>query len=68
MNSQKLRQVRKARGITQEEMAKHLGYKGKSGYSIFEAGKVRVDVERSLKIKKILRLSQSEYNDIFFNE
>lgn len=68
MDSKLLRQVRKERGITQEYMAKQLGYKGKSGYSVFESGKVKVDLERTLKIKKILRLSKDEYNSIFFDQ
>lgn len=65
MKKEKLRQIRKQKGFTQETIGKLLGYKGKSGYSIFESGKVKVDVGKSLKLKEILKLTDEEYSDIF---
>ena len=65
MKKEKLREIRKKKGFTQEAMGNLLGYKGKSGYSIFEAGKVKIDVKKTLKIKEILNLTDEEYRDIF---
>lgn len=36
MNYAKLKEIRKKKKITQEEMAQALGYSGKSGYNCFE--------------------------------
>ena len=66
MDKKLLKEARKKRGITQKEMAEALGYSGKSGYSCLETGKIKVSVDKSLEIKKILDLSETEYQNIFF--
>ncbi len=67
MNLQILREERKAKGLTQEDMAKRLGYSGKSGYSLLEAGKVGVTIEMSLHIKNVLGLTDEKYQEIFLS-
>lgn len=62
-----LKTKRKNRGYTQSDMAKKLGYSGKSGYSCLEAGKVKISIETSLKIKEALYLSEEEYKAIFLS-
>lgn len=59
-----LKKIREEKGITQEEMAKELGYSGKSGYSMLENGKVRLTLEQAVKIAKKLEMS---IDDIFLN-
>ena len=65
MNCTQLRDARKKRGFTQEELAKKIGYAGKSGYSFLESGKIGVSIEISKKIKEALSLSDEEYRLIF---
>jgi len=65
MNLNLLKETRKKRKITQEAMAKALGYSGKAGYSFLEAGKIKVTVEQSKQIKNILDLTDEEYQLIF---
>ena len=67
MKTNKLREIRKNKGYTQDEIGKLLGYKGKSGYSILESGKVKMKVETSIKLKGILKMSDEEYNEIFLD-
>lgn len=59
-----LKKIREEKGITQEKMAKELGYSGKSGYSMLENGKVRLTLEQAVKIAKKLEMS---IDDIFLN-
>lgn len=54
MNLQRLKEIRKRKGITQEEMAKKLGYKGKSGYCQLENGDTKMTLEQARKIAEIL--------------
>ena len=65
MNLKLLKDTRKKCKITQEEMAKALGYSGKAGYSWLETGKVKVTVEQSKVIKQVLCLTDEEYQKIF---
>jgi len=58
----KLKELRTARGFTQAEMAKKLGYKGKSGYCMLENGRVRMTLEMAQKIAKVLG---ADANDLF---
>lgn len=50
----RLRSARKAKGLTQEEMAKLLGYQSKSGYSMIETGRNRPPLPIALHIAKIV--------------
>ncbi len=54
MNLRRLCEIRKSKGLTQDEMARKLGYKGKSGYCQLEKGKVRMSLETAQKIADIL--------------
>ena len=65
MNSERLKEARKKRGLTQDELAKKIGYASKSGYSFLETGKIGVSIELSKKIKEVLNLSDEEYSLIF---
>lgn len=60
-----LKTVRKAKGITQEEMARRLGYSGKQGYCELENGHVEMTVNQLCSIKKILGFSDEEIIDYF---
>ncbi len=42
-----LKELRIKNGKTQEEVAKVLGYKGKSGYSMLENGKVELTIQKA---------------------
>ena len=59
-----LKQIRIDRGYTQEDMAKKLGYKDKSGYNHLENGNVKLTIEKVIKIAEILNVNPS----IFFNK
>lgn len=50
----RLRSARRAKGLTQEEMAKLLGYQSKSGYSMIETGRNRPPLPTALHIAKIV--------------
>lgn len=63
MNLKKLKELRKAKGFTQEQMAKLLGYKDKSGYCQLENGDVKMTLEKAIKISKILG---ADIKEIFF--
>ena len=65
MNFNLLKEARKSRGVTQNEIAKAMGYCGKSWYSMFERGLIKPTMEHSVKIKNYLKLSDSEYQKIF---
>ena len=59
---EKLRQMRKARKITGEEMAKKLGIQ-KAGYSKKERGSVAFTLQDAKKVSDVLGMS---IDDIFF--
>ncbi|WP_422445267.1 helix-turn-helix transcriptional regulator [Thermoanaerobacterium sp. DL9XJH110] len=63
MNLHKLKELRKAKGLTQEQMAKLLGYKDKSGYCQLENGDIKMTLEKAIKISKIL---EADIKEIFF--
>lgn len=56
----KLKKAREDKGYTQEDMAKELGYNGKSGYNMVENGKVKISLEMAKKISKILDIPIEE--------
>ena len=64
MRHSKLAQIRKSRGITQQQMAEHLGYSDKSGYCQLENGKISLTVDKAIRISEILDVDVKE---IFFD-
>lgn len=62
----KLRELRKEKGFTQEDMALALGYRDKSSYCLIENGKSRVTVDTANKIAAILNLNSTQTQEIFF--
>ena len=63
-----LKEYREKKGLTQEEVAKAMGYSGKSGYWHLEQGDVRMTTSAALKLKKILKLSKKEFEDLIYNQ
>jgi transcriptional regulator with XRE-family HTH domain len=51
-----LKEIRMSKGFTQDDMAKLLGYKGKSGYCQLESGVVKMTIEKALAISNILKV------------
>lgn len=66
MVNARLREMRKERGLTQEEMAIALGYKDKSSYCLIENGKSRVTVDVANRIATVLNLNSAQTQEIFF--
>lgn len=46
--------------LSQSDMASYLGYKGKSGYSNLETGKVKMTVEQLEQLLLILAIPQED--------
>jgi|GEM_PF-4165819 len=55
MIREKIRAIRKEKGISQREMARRL-YKSPSAYSRMESGKVKIDVEELTAILDVLEI------------
>jgi len=62
----KIKQKREQLGYTQEQVAKMLGYKGKSSYNNIEQGKVKINIDLMEELFRILKFSQVEIGEIFF--
>ncbi|GAA3411521.1 helix-turn-helix transcriptional regulator [Paenibacillus hodogayensis] len=60
----RLQNARRAKGLTQEKMAKMLGYPSKSGYSMIETGRKTPLLPVALQIAKIVG---EEVEDLFPN-
>lgn len=54
MNLERLKKIRRKKGLTQKEMAEKLGYRGKSGYCQLENGIVNMKLHQAKKIAEIL--------------
>ncbi|PGR09159.1 helix-turn-helix transcriptional regulator [Priestia megaterium] len=65
MSLQKLKQARKAKGLSQTFMANKLGYTYPSGYANIETGRNKLSLENAKKIADIL---QMDVNELFFGE
>jgi DNA-binding XRE family transcriptional regulator len=65
MNCELLKETRKQAGITQEAMAKKLGYKGKGSYCLLENGDVKCTVEQAKIIAETIGMSVEKYQQIF---
>lgn len=66
MNLALLKSERVRRGITQETMAKSLGFKDKSSYCLIEKGTTKISVDTANKIALTLGLSKELTYNIFF--
>ncbi|WP_035108015.1 helix-turn-helix transcriptional regulator [Desulfovirgula thermocuniculi] len=55
-----LKAARKEKGLTQEQMARLLGFRSKSHYCMIENGQRGVSVETALRISEILGKSVKE--------
>ncbi len=66
MNLTLLKSERMRQGITQEAMAKSLGFKDKSSYCLIEKGKTAISIDTANKISIILGFSQELIYNIFF--
>lgn len=60
---QGLKKIREEKGYTQEDMAKLLGYKHKSGYNQLETGKRKIVLEQA---KTIADFFNKTIDEIFF--
>ena len=58
--NEKLKQRRKAKGYTQQQMADRLGYRSKSGYNMIETGRNQPKLRVALKIAEILECDVTE--------
>ena len=50
----KIKELRKLKGLTQQNMAERLGYKSKSGYCQLEKGEVKLTLEKIEIIAEVL--------------
>lgn len=55
-----LKFLRKRRNLTQEDMAKFLGFKGKQGYNSIENGKVKPNIENLEKLADYFSVTLDE--------
>jgi transcriptional regulator with XRE-family HTH domain len=56
----KIKRLRKAKKITQEEMAAFLGYKTATGYCYLESGRCSIDAHQLYVIAKTLDVKMEE--------
>lgn len=65
MNLELLRDIRKQKGVTQEEMAKGLGYKSKSAYCNLELGTTKISTEVASQIAILLEMTPEQKISVF---
>ncbi|MFC3212686.1 helix-turn-helix domain-containing protein [Planomicrobium okeanokoites] len=65
MIQERLKQARKAKGISMTFMAEKLGYKSASGYANIESGHTKLSLEAAKHIAEILDV---ELDELFFKE
>ncbi|WP_294405783.1 helix-turn-helix transcriptional regulator [uncultured Clostridium sp.] len=59
-----LKQLRLENKKTQEEVAKILGYRSKSGYSMLENGKVELTISKAKKLAELYKVDVKIFFDI----
>lgn len=59
-----LKELRLKSGKTQEEVAKELGYKSKSGYSMLENGKVELTIQKAKILAKLYKVDVKIFLEI----
>lgn len=62
--NQLLKKLRLENGKTQKEVAKVLGYKGKSGYSMLENGKVELTIQKAKLLADYYKVDIKIFFDI----
>lgn len=67
MNLALLKAERMKRGVTQEKLAKCLGFKNKSSYCLMEKGKTTISVDVANQIAIQLGFSKELTYEIFFS-
>lgn len=65
LNTNKLREMRQEKGVTQKEMAELLGYKGISGYTMIENNTNALSLD---KAKIIANFFGVTIEDLFFKD
>ncbi len=66
MNLELLREIRKDKGMTQQDMADAIGYTSKSAYCQMETGTSRISAETANKIAKALTMTDEQKLAVFF--
>ncbi|WP_099221401.1 helix-turn-helix domain-containing protein [Listeria costaricensis] len=61
INVDRIRELRKKRGITQAFIARKMGYKYTSGYSNIEKGTVRLSYRNAVILSEILMCDLKEF-------
>lgn len=61
----RIRDIRKAKGITATFVARKLGYKNVSSYTRLEKGEITITLERA---KQIADLLQVDINEFFYDQ
>lgn len=64
MSAERLKELRKQRGLSLDDMAKITGYAGKSGYWALENGVVKASVDQAKNIALALGINISEVVDL----
>ena len=62
-----LKGIRRAKGITQKQMAETLGYESASGYTALENGQVKMTVDQLVQIRNVLNLTNEEIIHFFLS-
>ena len=68
MNLALLKEERIKKGLTQEKLAKLLGFKDKSSYCLIENGKTTVSIDTAKQIANHLDLTKEMLFKIFFTD
>lgn len=63
-----IKEKRLTLGYTQDDMARMLGYKSKSGYCMLENGKVKLTIDTAKKISNILDISMEKIFNNYIQE
>lgn len=65
VNLNKIKKLRKEKGISLEQMAHELGYESQNGYYYLEIGRSKISAEMLAQVAQILKV---DINELFFEE